>query len=123
MKKDLLIYRIVTGLFSVMILLGVVQYFFNHDMVKGMFQALEFPTYLIYPMGITKILGLVAIWGNFSKTLKEWAYAGFVFNMLLGISAHLNVGDGEFIGATIGLVLVSLSYFFNRKIATQQSAA
>ena len=120
-KKNFLIYRIVTGLFSVMILLGASQYFFNHDVVKGMFEALKFPTYLIYPMGIAKILGLVAIWGNFSSTLKEWAYAGFTFNLLLGISAHLNVNDGEFMGAVIALVLLSVSYFFNRKRTTQQS--
>ena len=120
-KKDLLIYRIITGLFSVMILLGVSQYFFNHEMVKGMYEALEFPPYLIYPLGIAKVLGLVAIWGNFSTKLKEWAYAGFTFNLLLGISAHINVQDGEAIGAAIALVLLLVSYFFNRK-TTQQSA-
>jgi len=117
-KKNLLIYRIVTGLFSVMIALGVSQYFFNHEVAIGMFQALEFPPYLIYPMGIAKVLGLIAIWGNFSPTLKEWAYAGFVFNLLLGISAHLNVGDGEAMGAGIALVFVLVSYFYNRKLTT-----
>lgn len=115
-KKDVLIYRIITGLLSALVILGASQYFINHEMVSEMFTKLEFPTYLIYPMGIAKFLGLIAIWFNVSKTLKEWAYAGFVFNFLLGISAHINVNDGEFAGALIALILVLVSYFYHRKI-------
>lgn len=115
-KRDLLIFRIVTGLLSAMVLLGVSQYFFNHDMVKGMFENLHFPTYLIYPMGIAKILGIIALWGKVSKTLKEWAYAGFTFNFLLGVSAHLNVNDGEFAGALVALILLFVSYFYYKKL-------
>ena len=115
-KKDLLIYRIITVLFSALVLMGASQYFFNHEVVKGMFESIHFPTYLIYPMGVAKFLGLVAIWSNKSKTLKEWAYAGYVFNFLLAISAHLNVNDGEYIGAVIALVFVSGSYVYNRKV-------
>ena len=116
-NKDLLIYRIVTGLFTAVILLGVSQYFFNYEMVKGMFESLHFPTYLIYPMGVAKTLGIIAIWTNKSKLLKEWAYAGFMFNLLLGISAHINVSDGEFIGAAVALILVVISYIYDRKIS------
>lgn len=115
-KRNLIIFRIVTGLFSLMILGGVSQYFFNHEMVVGMFESLKFPTYLIYPMGIAKTLGIAAIWFSKSETLKEWAYAGFTFNLLLGISAHLNVADNEFAGATICLILLIGSYVFNRKL-------
>ena len=115
-KRNLLIFRIVTGLLSVMVLLGVGQYFFNHEIVKGMFQSLEYPTYLIYPMGIAKILGIIALWAKVPKTLKEWAYAGFTFNFLLGVSAHINVNDGEFMGALIALILLFASYFYYKKL-------
>ena len=115
-KRDLLIYRVVTALFSLLILAGVGQYFFNHDMVKEMFEGLKFPIYLIYPLGIVKTLGIIAIWTNTSRLLKEWAYAGFVFNMLLAISAHLNANDGEFIASAVALVLVITSYIYNRKV-------
>lgn len=118
-KRNVLIYRIVTGLFSLMILAGVSQYFFNHEMVKGMFEDLHFPTYLIYPMGVAKTLGIIAIWTNLSKRLKEWAYAGFFFNLLLGVSAHLNVGDGEFMAAGTVLILMSISYVLYRKIEVE----
>ncbi len=115
-KRDLIIYRIITGLFSALVLMGASQYFFNHQVVKEMFESIHYPTYLIYPMGVAKFLGLVAIWSNKSKTIKEWAYAGYVFNFILAISAHLNVNDGEFMPATVALVFVVASYIYDRKV-------
>ncbi len=115
-NRDLIIYRVVTGLFTLLVLMGASQYFFNHEVVKEMFEQIKYPTYLIYPMGVAKILGIIAIWSNQSKTLKEWAYAGFVFNFILAISAHINVADGEYFGAAIALVFVVASYFYHRKI-------
>ncbi len=115
-NKQLLTYRIVTGLFTALTVLGASQYFFNHEMVKGMFEQIEFPVYLIYPMGTAKFLGLIAIWSNKSATLKEWAYAGFFFNFVLGISAHVNVQDGEFWGAAIALIFVVASYIMDRRV-------
>ncbi len=115
-KRDLIIYRTITALFSVLVLMGASQYFFNYEVVKEMFEGIQFPTYLIYPMGVAKFLGLIAIWSNRSKTMKEWAYAGYVFNFILAISAHLNVSDGEFIPATIALVFVVASYIYDRRV-------
>ncbi len=121
-KKDLLIYRIITGLFTALVLLGASQYFFMYEMAAEMFTALGFPPYLIYLMGIAKVLGIVAIWFNISKTLKEWAYAGFVFNFLLAISAHINANDGEYIGAVMALVLALASYFYSKKLTAQSTS-
>lgn len=117
-----MIYRIVTILFSANMLLGAGMYFFNHELAASMFQSLGFPVYIIYPLGIAKILGLVAIWSNKSKTLKEWAYAGFVFELMLATSAHINAQDGEFGGAVVALLLASLSYITYRKSLTSSSS-
>lgn len=111
-----MIYRIITGLFSALVLMGASQYFFNYEVVSEMFTNLNFPTYLIYPMGIAKLLGVLAFWINVPKRLKEWAYAGFMFNFLLAISAHINVNDGEFFPAVIALIFAIASYFFYRKL-------
>lgn len=115
-NRDLLIYRVVTGLFTVMIGMGAAMYFVQNDMVREAYTNLGFPTFIIYPLATAKILGLVAIWTNKSSMLKEWAYAGFVFDLILAIAAHVNVNDGEYFGALIGLILVSVSYFYNRKV-------
>lgn len=119
-KRNLIIYRVVTGIFTLMILGGVSQYFFNHAMVAEMFTSLHYPTYLVYVLGVLKLLGLTAIWTNKSKMLKEWAYAGFFFNLSLGVSAHINVNDGEYIGAAVALTLVIVSYIFDRKIYSRE---
>lgn len=80
-------------------------------MVQENFTNLHFPVFIIYPLGIAKALGLVAILSNKSKVLKEWAYACFVFNTILAVGAHVNVGDGKFSPALICLILFVLSYF------------
>jgi hypothetical protein len=115
-KRDLSIYRIVTGLFSALMIMGAGMYFFNNEMAVAMFKSLGYPTYIIYPLGILKLLGLVAIWTRKSDILKEWAYAGYVFVFVLAISAHINVSDGGFGGATMALVLVLISYAYSHKL-------
>lgn len=115
-KSDWLVYRITTGLFTLLIAMGSTMYFVQYDMVSESFIKLGFPTFIIYPLAVAKILGLVAIWTNKSKMLKEWAYAGFVFDLILAAGAHINIHDGEHWPALIGLILVVISYFYNRKL-------
>ena len=87
------------------------MYIFNHEAIEQAFTALGFPTYIIYPLAIAKILGVVAILTRKVKLLTGMAYAGFFFNFLLAFSAHAMVGDGEFPGALMALVLLLVSYF------------
>lgn len=110
MKAKKIIYIIVTALFSLNMLLSAGMYFFNHDMVAEMFNSIGYPTYIIYPLAVAKILGLLAIWTNKSKTLKEWAYAGFVFELLLAISGHIAAEDNQFFAALVALIMVGTSY-------------
>ena len=42
---------------------------------------LGYPLYFIYIIGIAKMLGAIAIVVPHFPRLKEWAYAGIVFNM------------------------------------------
>jgi hypothetical protein len=53
---------------------------------------------------------------NFSKTLKEWAYAGFFFDFVLAFMAHFYAGDGGFMTPMVALILLFTSYFFDKKI-------
>ena len=114
-NKDLWIYRVVTGVMTLLMTLSATMYFIQYEMVSETFLKLGFPTFIIYPLAIAKILGLIAIWSNKSKTLKEWAYAGFVFDLLLAIGAHFNIQDGEHLPAIIGLITVIISYTYNKK--------
>ena len=115
-KRDLWIYRIATGLLTLLMTFSATMYFAKYEMVQGVFGELGFPTFIIYPLAVAKYLGLIAIWSNKSKMLKEWAYAGFFFDVLLAIGAHLNVNDGGEGAAIAGLVFVVVSYFYDRKV-------
>lgn len=110
------IYWISTGLLSLMMLMSVVMYFFSHAEVSETFTKLGYPTYIIYPLAIAKLLGLVAIWTNKIKALKDWAYAGFFFNFILAIAAHIMINDGEHLPAIVALVLLLVSYMYSKKL-------
>lgn len=111
-----ILYYTATGLLTVMMVMSAGMYFFNNPYVAETFTRVGYPTYLIYPLAIAKLLGLVAIWTRKSKRLKEWAYAGFFFNFLIGFFAHHMVSDGESLGALIALVLLAISYYGDRKV-------
>lgn len=115
-KSNLLIYRIATGLLSLLMVFSAGMYLTQYDMVSEIFLKLGFPIFIIYPLAIAKILGLIAIWTNKSQMLKEWAYAGFVFDLLLAAGAHISINDGEHYAALFGLILVGVSYYFHRKL-------
>jgi len=116
MKRDTIIYYIVTGLLTLLMLYSVSMYFFNHKEVAGMFTDFGYPTYIIYPYAIAKLLGLIAIWFLGNKILKEWAYAGFFFAFILAFFAHVMIGDGEQMGAVIALIFLIVSYIYSKKI-------
>lgn len=115
-KTIKIIYLTSTGLLSLLMLFSAGMEFFNNEEMTQEFVKLGFPPYLIYPLGIAKILGLIAIWTKKSNTLKEWAYAGFFFNFLLASSAHINIGDGKAAPAFAAIILLLVSYIFEKKL-------
>jgi hypothetical protein len=114
-NKNLIIYYVATGLLTLLMLFSAGMYFLNYEMVSATFTKLGFPTYIVYPLAIAKILGLIAIWTKKSNTLKEWAYAGFFFDFVLALSAHWNIQDGAYAPAILGIVFLLLSYNFEPK--------
>ena len=51
--------------------------------------ALGYPGYLAKLLGAAKLMGVAALWLPVPKTLREWAYAGFVFNLAGAVVSHL----------------------------------
>ena len=116
MKTNKIIYYVATGLLTLLMCFSIYMYTFDHEAIKGMFKGFGYPTYIIYPYAGAKFLGLIAIWNTKFKTLKEWAYAGFFFAFILAFFAHFMIGDGEQMGALIAMILLLVSYYFNKKI-------
>ena len=115
-KRNKIIYWIATGLLTALMLMSASMYFMKYDMVSTTFKSLGFPTFVIYPLAIAKVLGLVAILSRKSKLLKEWAYAGFFFDFVLAFSAHIVANDGQFGMALIAIVLLLVSRIYDDKV-------
>jgi hypothetical protein len=80
------------------------------------FGHLGYPAYLLPFLGTAKILGVIAVLMPGFDRLKEWAYAGLVFDIAGALYSHLSVGDPVSVWgfALVALALVGGSYVFGR---------
>ena len=60
--------------------------------VEGM-NHLGYPLYVTTMLGTAKLLGVLALLAPGRPLLKEWAYAGFAFNLLGASTSHALAGD------------------------------
>ncbi len=114
-QKKNLPYLISTALLTLMMLGSAGMYFAKYDEVSMVFNRLGYPTYVIYPLAVAKLLGLVAIWSKKSSTLRGLAYAGFFYDFVLAASGHIVAKDGEYFGALMAMVLLGVSYFSDKR--------
>ncbi len=85
------------------------MYFLNTEMVFGFFEGMGFPTWIVIPLAVAKVLGIMAVLTNWNKMLSEWAYAGFFFDVVLATGAHYYAGHGAFGMSFAGIFLVLTS--------------
>ena len=123
MQLPKLIYWFSTILLALLLLFSAGMYFFNHTDVVVAFQELGYPTYLIYPLAFAKILAVIAIVSNKVRFLKQLAYAGVFFNLLLAFIAHAAKGDGAGLFAFLGIFLVSISWVFDKILKPKHRSA
>ncbi|MCD2258372.1 DoxX family protein [Psychroserpens luteolus] len=115
MRTTKIVYWISTILLSLIFLYSAQMYFFNTEMVKGYFEALSYPSYIVIPLAIIKVLGVIMILWRKSNWLTEWAYAGFFFDLILATAAHQNAGHA--IGLSVaGIPMLLVSYFLGKRV-------
>ncbi|HMJ69001.1 MAG TPA: DoxX family protein [Cyclobacteriaceae bacterium] len=75
---------------------------------------LGYPAYFLTLLGISKLLGVVAVLVPKFPLLKEWAYAGFFFTMIGALFSHvaMNSPVGEILPPVLLLTLTVLSWYF-----------
>ena len=109
MKRITIIYWIFTGLLGALMLFSGVSGLVNPAPAKALIaDHLGYPAYFSTLISITKILGVVAILMPGFPRLKEWAYAGFAFDLIFAIFSFLLVGDpvSGVVPLFVGLILV-----------------
>jgi hypothetical protein len=118
MKSSKTIYWVITGLMAAFMLMASIPDVVQADQAVSIFGHLGYPTYLLPFLGTAKILGVAAILVPGFRTLKEWAYAGLVFDVAGALYSHVSVGDpaGAVLFPVIGLLLVGGSYLLYRRL-------
>jgi uncharacterized membrane protein YphA (DoxX/SURF4 family) len=73
---------------------------------------LGYPAYFASLLGAWKVLGAIAILAPGAARLKEWAYAGIVFDLSGAVVSHASVGDalGQFAAPLVLLALAVTSW-------------
>ncbi len=113
-NRDRVLYWIFTGLLALEMLGSAGMQLFT-DMGREEIIRFGYPTYIIYLLAIAKLLGLAAVLSNRSYFLKNLAYAGFLYLLLLAVTAHLATGEAP-IPAALALVWLAGSFHFGRKL-------
>ncbi len=108
-KTARVIYWIITGFFAVSMIFAGVGYITGYAPVVAGFSQIGYPLYVMKILGVFKVAGGLTFLFVRSRTLKEWAYAGYTFNLIGAIVSHAFT-DQAYIPAAIVLVLVLISY-------------
>lgn len=74
---------------------------------------LGYPHYLIPFLSVAKILGVIVLLVPGFPRLKEWAYAGFAFDLTGAVYSLISVGDApkDWMPILIGGAILAGSYF------------
>ncbi len=93
MKKLKITFWIVTALFSAFMVFSSVPNILKTVESMEFFRNLGYPDYIVPFLGVAKFLGIIAILIPGYPRIKEWAYAGFFFE-LVGAVYSLIAKDG-----------------------------
>jgi hypothetical protein len=118
MKKTNIIYWIFTGLFSFMMLGSAIPDILSVQVaVDGMHGELGYPIYFIPFIGTAKLLGVIALLVPGFPRIREWAYAGLIFD-LLGATYSIIAAGGtpvQYAPMILPLSLGTISYIYYHK--------
>ncbi len=106
------IYWVATTLFVVSMLASGVQDVRRAPEILEAITRLGYPPYMLSMLGVAKLAGAPLLLVCRLPRLREWAYAGFTFNLSAGAVSHITVGDtfAQTLPALACLALLATSY-------------
>jgi len=116
MKIQKIIYWIATIITCGVFTFSAQMYFRNTAMVEGFFEALQYPSYIVIPLAIAKVLGIAMVLWRGIPWLTEWAYAGLFFDAVLAFAAHMHADDGGYMFSLLVLIFLPISYFLGKRV-------
>ena len=117
-KKNInIIYWISTALILAMMLFSAASSFMDNPDGAKMLAAIGYRPYVLHLLAVAKVLGVIAILTPGFPRLKEWAYAGFMFD-LIGATYSFYVSGFAFkdwVFMPVLIALLACSYIFYHK--------
>jgi uncharacterized membrane protein YphA (DoxX/SURF4 family) len=112
MKKINIIYWISTVLLAAMMLFSGVMSIIDGPQSAQFMAMLHYPPYFDSYLGVIKVLGVIALFVPGFPRIREWAYAGFTFDLVSAlyslIMSHLRFADWVLI--PVFIVILAVSY-------------
>ena len=127
MKTTKIIYWISTVLLILLMLSSVIGTFAKTAEGEAFAKQVQFPEYMFKMLAIAKALGMIGILIPGYPRVKEWAYAGFTFDLLGAIvlfaASPANFPATQWAPMLVGgLVLLVISYFTYHKMQSVKPA-
>ncbi|MEM9409892.1 MAG: DoxX family protein [Planctomycetota bacterium] len=112
MAKRKIFYWLATVLFCLAMAGSGVANLVGVEGLRESIVGLGYPVYLMTILGIAKLAGVVALLMPKQPLLKEWAYAGFTFDLLGASSSHALSGHSvsEILAPLVVLSIAICSY-------------
>lgn len=116
-KRNTLLFWIFTALFCAFMLTSTIPNILSAPEWVAVFEQLGYPLYMLPAIGVAKLLGIIALLIPGFPRVKEWAYAGFFFDLTGAVYSGLAVGgfDPLMLVMLVPYVLGTLSYIFHHK--------
>ncbi|MEK6782318.1 MAG: DoxX family protein [Bacteroidota bacterium] len=118
MKRTNLIYWILTGLSAALMVFSSIPNILSvPQAVDLVITHLGYPTYFLPFVGVAKLLGAIAILIPGFPRIKEWAYAGLIYDLVAAIYSGISVGDpaSAWLPIFVPIILITASYIFYHK--------
>jgi hypothetical protein len=93
MKPSIVIYWVCTVLIALAFLSGGIADVLRPSEVMAGMTHLGYPGYFMVILGVWKIAGAIVVLLPRFPLIKEWAYAGMVFDLTGATASHAAVGD------------------------------
>jgi hypothetical protein len=118
MKRTNTIYWILTALAAALMAFSSIPNILSvPDAVELVVKHLGYPSYFLPMIGVAKLFGAIAILVPSFVRIKEWAYAGLIYDLVAAIYSSISVGDPVFKSLPIlfPILLLAGSYIYHHK--------